>query len=93
MALIECSECRKQVSDKAASCPGCGAPIAHADASLIHVSRNSGPLKVERTGGTWEAIGFLFIVAAIFVGVAGSGSVGGILGAVGFVVFLVGMFK
>ncbi len=27
MALINCSECGKQVSDKAASCPSCGNPI------------------------------------------------------------------
>jgi hypothetical protein len=26
MALIECGECRKQISDKAAACPNCGAP-------------------------------------------------------------------
>jgi len=26
MALIQCSECGKQISDKAISCPGCGAP-------------------------------------------------------------------
>lgn len=28
MALIQCGECGKEVSDKAASCPGCGAPVA-----------------------------------------------------------------
>jgi hypothetical protein len=28
MALINCDECGKEVSDKAASCPNCGAPIA-----------------------------------------------------------------
>lgn len=28
MALIKCKECGDQVSDKAASCPKCGAPIA-----------------------------------------------------------------
>jgi len=28
MALIECGECRRQVSNKAPACPGCGAPIA-----------------------------------------------------------------
>jgi DNA-directed RNA polymerase subunit RPC12/RpoP len=28
MALINCPECGKQVSDKAASCPNCGNPIA-----------------------------------------------------------------
>jgi len=27
MALISCSECGKQVSDKAAACPNCGAPV------------------------------------------------------------------
>jgi len=27
MALIKCEECGKNVSDKAASCPNCGAPI------------------------------------------------------------------
>jgi len=30
MALIKCTECGKEVSDKASSCPGCGAPIAEA---------------------------------------------------------------
>ncbi len=29
MALINCSECNHQVSDKASSCPNCGAPITH----------------------------------------------------------------
>lgn len=28
MAIISCSECGGQVSDKAAACPHCGAPIA-----------------------------------------------------------------
>ncbi|WP_421311984.1 hypothetical protein [Aeromonas veronii] len=27
MALIECGECNGKVSDKAASCPHCGAPV------------------------------------------------------------------
>ncbi len=28
MALINCNECDKQVSDKALSCPNCGAPVS-----------------------------------------------------------------
>lgn len=28
MALIECSECSRQISDKAETCPGCGVPVA-----------------------------------------------------------------
>jgi hypothetical protein len=27
MALVECSECGREISDKAAACPGCGAPV------------------------------------------------------------------
>ena len=27
MALMECSECGKQISDKAIQCPDCGAPL------------------------------------------------------------------
>ncbi len=27
MALIECHECGKEISDSATSCPGCGAPV------------------------------------------------------------------
>lgn len=28
MALINCAECKKEVSDLAASCPHCGAPVS-----------------------------------------------------------------
>lgn len=28
MALIECSECGREISDRAAACPGCGAPVS-----------------------------------------------------------------
>lgn len=34
MALISCTECGRQVSDKAATCPGCGAPIGAPAAPL-----------------------------------------------------------
>jgi predicted amidophosphoribosyltransferase len=30
VALIECSECGREISDKAAACPGCGAPVEKA---------------------------------------------------------------
>ena len=32
MALIMCGECGKEISDRAVSCPGCGAPIAEPSA-------------------------------------------------------------
>jgi hypothetical protein len=31
MAIINCSECGRAVSDKAQACVGCGAPLAHED--------------------------------------------------------------
>lgn len=31
MALVECAECGKEISDKAAACPHCGAPVASAE--------------------------------------------------------------
>lgn len=30
MALINCPDCNKEISDKAPTCPGCGAPIGAA---------------------------------------------------------------
>lgn len=45
MALISCTECRREISDRAASCPGCGAPTAEApvahDAAPSAVSYHS----------------------------------------------------
>ncbi len=34
MALIKCSECGREISDKAAACPGCGAPAPAMTAGL-----------------------------------------------------------
>ena len=49
MAMIKCSECGKDISDKAAACVGCGAPIpvagdTQADASTAPASTMSGDL-------------------------------------------------
>jgi len=86
MALIECSECGQQVSSKAASCPGCGAPIS--EKSSNHVS-------VTRTGAKWEMIGVALILVGLITGMATgeSNHVGGILSTIGFVLFLYGRFK
>lgn len=41
MALIECSECGREVSDSAAACPGCGAPVASHSAEIAQRSTAS----------------------------------------------------
>ncbi len=46
MALINCTECERQISDKASTCPGCGAPVATV-AAVTHASAQ--PLSQEHT--------------------------------------------
>ena len=92
MALISCTECGKEVSDKASSCPGCGAPIALSERTTPAPQQH---VKVTRSGGAWEGVGFLAIVAGVIAAFAtdDGNHVGAILIVVGFVVFLVGRFK
>jgi hypothetical protein len=88
VALVNCSECNREVSDSAASCPGCGHPLHPS-----HATSNDKPTKVVRTGGKYEGIGFLLIVIGIFMGIAGQSGGAGIAIGVGLVVFLIGRFK
>lgn len=37
MALIKCSECGKEISDKAPNCPNCGNPINHPSSTAVHM--------------------------------------------------------
>lgn len=92
MALIACTECGKEVSDKASSCPNCGAPISENSSVSLNPQSHA---KVTRTGAAWEGIGFLLIVVGMITAMA-SGSdnhTGGIMLAAGFIVFLIGRFK
>lgn len=36
MALIKCSECGKEISDRASSCPNCGCPIDNVSKKRIN---------------------------------------------------------
>lgn len=66
MALITCTECGAQVSDRAPTCPRCGAPVAVASeaseaAHAVAKKRSSGWL--------WWTIGALAVVLAAAAGV------------------------
>jgi hypothetical protein len=44
LALIKCSECAREISDKAVACPGCGAPLNKqsspaAQSAVVHYDR------------------------------------------------------
>lgn len=73
MALIKCSECAKEISDKAEICPSCGNPI-HAQAVEVQ-----GKVEIERTNKRWKKkrlwgvliliIGFFTIFSSIGWGI------------------------
>lgn len=81
MALVKCRECGKEISDQAAACPSCGAPVA-----------GGAPMRVTRVGAKYEQIGFGLIVVGLIALLAGV-HWGGIAMLVGFVVFLVGRLQ
>lgn len=60
MALIKCSECGKEVSDKAATCPQCGNPLGKENPSTV--------VTIQQTYKKWKAtklIGIGLIVIGI----------------------------
>lgn len=65
MALIECPDCRKQVSDAAPACPGCGRPINAA-------ARD--PREIEQTGKHYkraQILAVLFFCFGLFLTISG----------------------
>lgn len=65
MALIHCSECGRDVSDRASSCPQCGNPIA--GRIVTTMSHPADVQTVEATGKSWKAMQ-AFGVGVILVG-------------------------
>lgn len=87
MALIECSECGKQVSSKAVSCPACGNPINDKETStgkttiiepegeyIACPKCSSKDLHAERKG---------FSLGKAFAGVVLTGGIGLLAGTIG----------
>lgn len=59
MAMINCTECGRAVSDKATACPGCGNPIAAAVAAPAPLSVATKPgdaVTTEATGKTHKVV-------------------------------------
>lgn len=80
MALITCPECKKEVSDKASSCPSCGCPI-HSDKKTTQ-TLNSHPQQdrvqtIQETSKKWKTfqlLGGISIVIGIVCLIASSSS-------------------
>lgn len=75
MALIKCSECGKEISDKAKTCPNCGAPVVlKAQLTQSNVApppmvKNNMPEK--KKGSCLKSVGIFFAVI-IVLGVIGN---------------------
>lgn len=64
MALIKCSECNAEVSDKASACPKCGNPLEMRAARVAPMY--APPPAVERKSGGW--LKWVFIVPTALFG-------------------------
>lgn len=100
MALISCSECNHQVSDKAEACPKCGAPIASARET---VAAGTHVRTVQETSKKFK-LQTLISVSLIIVGVvwlitvfnnpqSEPSAIPGLLIFVGFIWYIVNRFR
>ncbi|EGY02165.1 hypothetical protein AZA_27470 [Nitrospirillum viridazoti Y2] len=85
MALIKCGECGRDVSDKAAACPGCGAPIAALAAAA------DTPIKVSLEGDQFIATRALLSKLAVKAVQSLNYKVDAVDDAAGFVSFTTGV--
>ena len=84
MALIYCTECGKQISDKAAACPNCGNPIRSVSISArpqysyttqAHANIYAASQYAEKLATKEQTSGIIWLVIAIFqfvIGIAGA---------------------
>jgi hypothetical protein len=88
MALVDCIECKKQISDRAVSCPHCGCPLIPSVAyppPAAQIPGSSGPIvTIQQTKKTYKGhqLGALVLVGIALL-VISSGAVG-----LGFVLLL-----
>ena len=63
MALIKCPECNKKISDKAPTCPGCGAPMSQTEGSP---KREAGTSQWNKEVSGPKAVGLLAL-SGVFI--------------------------
>lgn len=83
MALIQCQECTNEISDKAAACPKCGAPLKSPPSSkqqgtmLLQGKIDSHTIKIFRIAGVFKDTIQVFLEEKqIFSGSVGNGGSG-----------------
>ncbi|EQC47180.1 zinc ribbon domain-containing protein [Bacteriovorax sp. Seq25_V] len=99
MALINCPECKKEVSDKASACPNCGNPLSShiqknheaedkiTSSTSIEVSEN-----VKKSPWGSKVIGAILCISAIPLALSVNLRLGGVMFFIGFALFIIGRF-
>jgi hypothetical protein len=99
MALIDCSECGKQISDKAASCIHCGNPRTVAAAPEAVAIESAPVITTQETGKAHKVvqlIGGAIVVLGVVSCVASetpNAIAGMLISGIGAVIFLAGRFS
>jgi len=80
MALIKCSECGKDISNKASTCPNCGNPINPINVPVVQIATPPGQnlhIEPELTSKTWKKVklwAWGIIISAFILGPLLSGN-------------------
>ena len=98
MALMKCGECGRDVSDKAAACPNCGAPIvatvaAMSGSAVPLVHREAPVVPIEQTGKAYKSQmlgGAVLVCVGILAAIGGSPTAGVLMLLGGVVLYFVG---
>ena len=64
MALIKCSECGREISDRAEACPGCGAPVS-VNVKQEELLRSTAPATVNYNRGTDTFTGTMVLMVKL----------------------------
>lgn len=100
MALISCSECNQEVSDKAEACPKCGAPIASARETIAAgtqintIQETSKKFKLQTLiSVSLIIIGFIWLILVSNNPQSEPSSAPGLLIFIGFVWYIINRFR
>jgi hypothetical protein len=81
MALIKCSECNKEISDKAPACPKCGAPVEKTEYTKVEEKVTTETIKTQQNfeqkepvkqseskkSSSWKIITIVLVIALIII--------------------------
>ena len=95
MALIDCGECQKQVSDKAKACPNCGAPIADEAINEVQtIQQTSKALKAQvMIAAVVTAFGLALAITEGGTGAKPEDAWGGVVFLIGLIWMIVSYFR